>query len=158
MKPEKSNFSGFVNFSTSIPDALINIHINDAFKFDIKPRLSTLATDIRNYVASDKPQLKGFFDEYVLQWWVLLAYKRFVQVHGLNFTQYGVTKTRDPQNTFDQASAQEKAVVLKQLAHDIDVCYANILGAEWKFDNTTYRKPGGCGSQVENSSGINAIE
>jgi hypothetical protein len=159
MKPSKPNFPGFVNLSPSVPDKLVNIQINDAYKFDIKPRLGSLAIDIYNYEANDKPELREFYDDYILHWWVLLAYKRLVQVHGLNFTQFGITKTRDPQNTFDQASAQEKAVLLKQLQHDIDVLFANLSGVKWVFDNTTYKNPNtNCGSTEYNSSGINAIE
>lgn len=161
MKPTKSDFPAFVNFSLNIDDKYINLHIEDAYKYDIKPKLDALATDIYEYNqdTDTKPQLKAFFNDYILQWWVLLAYKRFIQNHGRNVTQFGYTKTRDPQGTFDQLDGEERAVILRQIISDASVSYNYALQQVWKFDNITYRKPGGgCNNVLGGSYGINALE
>lgn len=145
MKPAKSDFSSYVQFTENIEDRLINPHIEDAFKFDVKPKFDVLGTDIYSYdpSAATKPELKTFFEDYVLQWWVLLAYKRFIQTHGRNVTQFGYTKTRDPDGTFDQLDSHERSVILKQLDHDAGVLFSYILQQDWDFDDSVYRKPGG---------------
>lgn len=160
MKPTKSDFPAFVNFSLNIEDRLINPHIEDAFKYDVRPKLETLATDIYAYDATlgTKPELADFFNDFVLQWWILLAYRRFIQGHGRNVTQFGYTKTRDPQGTFDQLDGDERAVVLKQLTHDSSVCFNYILQEDWTFDNVTYRKYGGnCNKRIGGNYGINPL-
>jgi len=159
MKPTKSDFPAFVNFSLNIEDRLINPHIEDAYKYDVRPKLDVLAVDIYDYDANltTKPQLKAFFEDFILQWWVLLAYKRFIQNHGRNVTQYGYTKTKDPQGTFDQLDGEERAVILRQLMSDAGVSYNYILQETWTFDGVAYRKPGGCSTKSGGSYGINAL-
>lgn len=141
MKPQKSDFGTYLTFSLNIKDASINPHIEAAFKFDIKPRLGTLAVDIYNYVGTGRPELKTFYDNFVVQWWVFLATKRFLEIHGHNITQYGYTKLRDPDNTFEPITLQERAIYLKRLDSDADVLYSLLLNEVWTFDSTTYRKP-----------------
>lgn len=160
MKPTKTDFPEFVNFSLNIEDRLINPHIEDAYKYDVRPKLDSLAVDIYDYdtTTETKPELEAFFENFILQWWVLLAYKRFIQNHGRNVTQYGYTKTKDPQGTFDQLDGEERAVILRQLASDAGVSYNYILQETWSFDGTAYRKPGGCSSTPKGSYGINALE
>lgn len=159
MKPQKSDFHTFVQFSEHIPDKLINPHIEDAYKFDIKGKLEQLAIDIYAFDGSltTKPQLKTFYEDYILQWWVLLAYKRFIAVHGTNVTPFGVTLTKDPQGTFEQVDVSVRAVYLKQLLSDANTCYNIILAQDWKFDDVTYRKPGGCHTR-SNNFGINVLD
>lgn len=160
MKPNKSDFPLFVNFSLNIEDRLINPHIEDAYKYDVKPKLDSLASDIYEYEYSleTKPELKAFFDNFILQWWILLAYKRFIQNHGRNVTQFGYTKTKDPQGTFEQLDPNERSVILKQLEHDYNVCFNYILQETWTFDSITYRKRGeDCNKPISGSYGINAL-
>ena len=159
MKPLKSDFPNFVQFSLNIEDRLINPHIEDAYKFDVRPQLESLAVDIYNYDGSDttRPQLKAFFQDYILEWWIRLAYKRFIARHGKNVTQFGFTQTKDPGGTFDQVEAADRAVELKQITSDAAVCLNNALQQTWTFDTITYRKPGGCRERVS-SFGINALE
>jgi hypothetical protein len=158
MKPQKSDFPTFVQFSLNIEDRLISPHIEDAYKFDVRPQLESLAVDIYNYDQSlgTKPQLKTFFQDYILEWWVRLAYKRFIALHGKNVTQYGFTQTKDPGGTFDQLEAADRAVILKQISSDAAVCLNYALQQDWIFDTVTYRKPGGCRPRVS-SFGINAL-
>jgi hypothetical protein len=156
MKPQKSDFIGVVNLPDVIEDQEVNIYVTDAFKFDIKPKLQTLGTDILAYDSSTgtKPQLKTFYDDHILEWWVRLAYKRFIEFHGRNVTQFGMTKTKDPGGTFDQVDQIERSVMLKQIKGDADVLYQYVLQQTWTFDNVAYRKP--C-KPDKGSFGINAI-
>ncbi len=159
MKPTKADFPAFVQFSLNIEDRLINPHIEDAYKFDVRPQLETLAVDIYNYdsLSGTKPQLKTFYENYIMEWWIRLAYKRFIAVHGKNVTQFGFTQTKDPGGTFDQLEAADRAVILKQITSDAAVLLNYALQQEWIFDTITYRKPGGCRDRVS-SFGINALQ
>lgn len=159
MKPKKSDFPTFVQFSMNIEDRLINPHIEDAYKFDVRPQLETLAVDIYSYDSSltTKPELKTFFQDYILEWWIRLAYKRFIAVHGKNVTQFGFTSTKDPQGTFDQLEAADRSVILKQITSDAATCLNYALQQTWTFDTVTYRKPGGCRDR-KSDFGINVLE
>ena len=158
MKPQKSDFATFVPFPSNIAYNLINPRINDAFKFDIRPRLGTLADDIKAYTGTDKPELQAFYDDFILHWWVLLAYKRFIELHGINITQFGITKTKDPGGTFEQVSRDDRAIMLKQLQSDANTLQTLAFAQTWKFDGTQYRKSTDCGCEGPSSDiGINAI-
>lgn len=162
MKPQKSDIVSIMDLPDVITTSEINVHIEDAYKFDVRPRLSTLATDIYAYTPEvptpAKPQLVAFYTNFVLEWWVRLAYYRFYEVHGLNVTQFGVTKIKDPQGTFDQAQGIEKAIRLKRLRTDAETLYTLLLNETWAFDGSAYRKPNACGSNNDGASwGINSI-
>jgi hypothetical protein len=156
MKPLKSDFKNFVPFNMNIADDKINPYINDAFKFDIRPKLEGLADDILAYSGTDRPQLKTFYDNYILHWWVLLAYKRFLEIHGLNVTQFGITKTKDPGGTFEQLSRDDRAIILKQYKSDAATLEQLVYSLDWKFDNVQYRKSTDCKGPISDF-GINAI-
>ncbi len=163
MLPLKSQFKDFVQFTENIEDRILNFHINDAFVYTIKPLMGVLADDIKSYDADieTKPELKAFFDDYVLRWWVLLAYQRFLQNHGRNVTQFGYTQLRDPQGTFEPVDAQGRAVYLKQLINDTNVSQTLVFNETWTFDDVSYRKPGtetDCGNVARKSFGISSIE
>lgn len=159
MKPQKSDFPAYVQLPQNIDDKYINPHIEDAYKYEVRPRLETLATDIYAHTVGSKPELEAFYNNYVKQWWILVAYRRFLQVHGRNVTQFGYTKTRDPQGTFDQLDRDDRAVILKQLASDAAVCFNYIMQQTWTFDGSTYRKGGSsCSTPSGGSYGINALD
>jgi hypothetical protein len=160
MKPIKADFPAFVQFSLNIEDRLINPHIEDAYKFDVRPQLESLAVDIYNYASVDpetKPQLKTFFNDYIKEWWIRLSYKRFVAIHGINITQFGITETKDPGGTLEQVDEKKRAIILKQISSDAAVCLNYALQQDWTFDTITYRKPGGCRERVS-TFGINALD
>jgi len=158
MKPQKSDFPGLVQFPTNIEDRLINPHIEDAYKFDVRGRLQTLAIDIYNYTPESpdptRPELIAFYQDYLLEWWVRLAYYRFYEVHGDNVTQFGVTTLKDPGGTFDMIEDKRRAIRLLRLKADTDTLYQYILQQTWTFDGTVYRKS--CRADKGNF-GINAI-
>lgn len=151
MRPLKSEFQNYVQFTVNIEDRIINYHVEDAFYYEIKPKLGyptdsakDIGLVIYNLATDDitKPELKAFFDNYVKRYWVLLAFKRFLQNHGRNVTQFGYTKLRDPEGTFDQVDGEERAVYLKQLQHDINITETNLFvelnTKRWTFDSFTY--------------------
>lgn len=175
MRPTKADFPEFLAFSQNIDDLNIDPHIKDAFKFDIKPKLgASLANDIYNYstvvdydpadydqndyALETRPQLTAFYYDFVLQWWVLLAARRFLQIHGYNITQFGLTKMTD--STFEQMSPAERVIQGKQILADADVLYSYLMVENWTFDGTTYRKPNSdsCTPRSMGSYGISAIE
>ena len=160
MKPVQYDFLKYLPWSVNITDNLVAPHVEDAFKFDIRPKLETLAIDL--YALPNdgsKPELYTFYNDYVCQWWTLLAFRRFIQVHGRNLTQFGYTKTRDPEGTFEQLTQEERAVIMKQLQNDANMLYTYMLQQTWKFDNVTYRKTGDtdCGPNRNNDFGIGAL-
>jgi hypothetical protein len=161
MKPTTHDFLVYLPWSANISETLINPHIEDAYKFDIKPKVETLAIDIYNLKNNGtKPELYAFYDQYFCQWWVFLAFRRFIQIHGRNITQFGYTKTRDPEGTFDQVDASERAVILKQLTSDAALCFTWMLKQTWTFDGTTYRKNNDtdCGPRYGEGYGINVLD
>jgi hypothetical protein len=157
MKPVKADFASFLPSISHLPDGLVNPRIDDAFKFDIKPKLGTLAIDIKEHTGSSRPELRAFYADFVLHWWVLLAFKRLLELHGKNITQFGVTKTKDPGGTFDQLTAEERAVMIKQVQSDAGTLQVMVFAETWKFDGSTYSKGSNCSSPSTNF-GINAIE
>lgn len=161
MKPLKSQFSDFVQFTDNIHDRIINFHIDNAFYYQIKPLLGVLADAINN--ATDEtlelmPDLEAFYNDHLLRWWVLLAYKRFITNHGRNVTQFGYTKPKDPEGTYDQVTGEERAVVLKELQDDINVVQGNLFveleKKNWIFDGVTYNATG---NKRKKRIGITAI-
>lgn len=158
MKPQKSDFPGILQLPLNIEDRLINPHIEDAYKFEVKSKLSELAIDIYAYTPESptplKPELITFYQDYVLEWWVRLAYYRFYEVHGDNVTQFGVTNTADPGGTFKQIDDKRRAIRLLRLRADSDTLFQYILQQTWTFDGTVYRKS--CRADGGNF-GINAI-
>lgn len=173
MRPTKADFPEFLTFSQNIDALNIDPHIKDAFKFDVKSKLGSLATDLYNYVpvntytppyannnytGETKPQLVQFYFDFVLHWWVLLSARRFLQIHGYNITQFGLTKMTD--STFEQLTPAERSVQGKQILNDADILYSYLVSEGWTFDGTTYRKPGSddCKTYNSGSFGISAID
>jgi hypothetical protein len=151
MKPLKSQFKEYVQFSDNIPDRLIDYHIDAAYRFTIEPILrNTEATEmhlgstiygytpIESPGTETKPELVAFYNNFLKEWWIRLAYQRFIEVHGLNVTQFGLTKTKDPENTFDQAEERDRAVLLRRLRDDLNIIEGNVFAElnriEWILD------------------------
>lgn len=146
----KSDFTpeNLVKFSQNIKDDQIDPYINAAQDYDLQPRLNAdLYDDILERVSQgnqqgqgNRPELLEFIETKVKRFLVLTAYYRFMAAHGINVTQFGVSSTRDPQGTFDQVSAQDRAVVLKQVASDINVALIRMTSEPFIFDGISYEK------------------
>lgn len=136
--------ANLVRFSPNISPDQLEPHIYAAQEYDVEPRLgSDLYNDILTYSATPdgtRPQLQAFTEGVLRRYLVLVSYKRFLASHGLNVTQFGFTKTSDPQGTFNQAEASERAVILRQVDADANVALGKMLAVSWTFDGTAYAK------------------
>lgn len=162
MKPLKVQFKSYVIFSDNIDDSLVNPRINDAFTYEIEPKLGDLAAAINNAVTLEN-ELLAFYEAFVLPWWILLSYKRFVSTHGINIAQYGIIKMSDPDGTYTQSTASEIAIIIKQVTNDANVletkCIKELNRINWTLDNVKYVKPEHHNKIIENKSfGIRPIK
>lgn len=141
----KADFTpaNLVKFSQNIREDQIEPYIYAAQEYDLQPRLDgELYADILTTVATPnvRPELRAFINSKVKRFLVLTAYYRFMAAHGINVTQFGVSSTRDPQGTFDQVTAQDRAVVLKQVASDINIALIKMTSEPLVFDGVSYEK------------------
>lgn len=136
--------ANLVKFSANIAEDQLAPYVYAAQEYDLEPRLGTdLYGDLIAFAANptaNRPQLQAFLVKEVSRFLVLTAYKRFIAAHGLNVTQFGLTKTADPQGTFNQAEAQERAVILRQVDADANVALGKMLAKPWTFDGVSYGK------------------
>jgi len=136
--------ANLVRFSPNIAPDQLEPHIYAAQEYDLEPRLGAeLYSDIIAYTKDpdgSRPQLLAFTEGVLRRFLVLAAYKRFLASHGLNITQFGFTKTADPQGTFSQAEASERAVILRQIDADSNVALGKMLAAPFTFDGVSYTK------------------
>ena len=141
----KADFTGsnLVKFSQNIAEDQLNLHIQAAQEYDLEPRLGE---DLYQAVlgaatASPTPtELLAFINKKVKRYLVLASYRRFISAHGLNVTQFGLTKTSDPQGTFSQAEAQERAIITRQIDADSNVALLKMTSNHFVFDGVTYKK------------------
>lgn len=146
----KADFSpeNLVKFSQNIKDDQINPYIYGAQEYDIAPRLGDdLYQDILDLIQqgnqqgqNNRPELLAYINEKVKRALVLSAYFRFISAHGINVTQFGLSKTSDPQGTFDQVSGQDRAIVLRQVQSDMNVALLNLTKSDLVFDGIVYSK------------------
>ncbi|HYH14012.1 MAG TPA: hypothetical protein VD794_02260 [Flavisolibacter sp.] len=169
MRPLKSEFKNYVDFTDHVPDSKINPHIENTLKYHIRPFFLNKDDEEKDLgraldLLSDEepsltPELLAFYNSHVKEWWILLAFKRFIVNHGLNVTQFGYTKLTDPERTFEPASDLDRSKILKMLQNDINVVEANIRSylsdINWTLDGTIF-STGTC-KKTSPSFGINAI-
>lgn len=145
----KADFAAanLVKFSQNIREDQINPHIYAAQEYDLEPRLGAdLYADLGTIKGTPnpaKPELTAFLTGPVTRYLVLSAYYRFTAQHGLNFTQFGLSKTADPQGTLEQSSAQERAIILRQVAADQNVSLIKMTSGPFAFDGVAYSKVSG---------------
>jgi hypothetical protein len=135
--------ANLVKFSPNILDDQINPAIYSAQEYDLEPRLGAdLYDDVLATVAGTitRPELLAFIDSKVKRYLVLIAYYRFISAHGLNITQFGVSKTADPQGTFNAVEASERAIILRQVQADANVALTRLTSTSFTFDGLTYAK------------------
>jgi hypothetical protein len=135
--------ANLVKFSPNILDDQINPAIYSAQEYDLEPRLgSDLYNDILATVAGEveRPELLAFINSKVKRYLVLTAYYRFISAHGLNITQFGVSKTADPQGTFNAVEASERAIILRQVQSDANVALTRLTSTNYTFDGLIYAK------------------
>lgn len=165
MQPLKSDFPTYVQFSTNIEDRLLDFQIKAAYTKDLKIKFGAVMEEIYNadYQTVDdfvtaEPELGAFYRDYILEHWILSAYKRFIAHHGLNVTQFGLTKQSDPDGTFTQSTGDERAIIMRQINHDISITETEVFrkleDVNWTFDGDTYETKR---VRTRKSFGIHAI-
>jgi hypothetical protein len=147
----KADFTGanLVKFSQNIGDDQLTPYIYAAQDYDLRPRLGEgLYGDLEKVKAgtATRPELLSFLNVKVARFLVLAAYRRFIAGHGLNVTQFGLTKTADPQGTFNQAEAAERGAILRQIDADANVALLRMTSTPYTFDGTSYAKEGKSGA------------
>lgn len=143
----KADFTpaNFVKFSQNIKDDQIEPYIFASQDYDLQPRLGNeLYNDILELINFNntipRPELQNFIDTKVKRYLVLCSYYRFISQHGFNITQFGVSSTRDPQGTFEQIGAQDRAVVLRQVSSDVNTSLIKMTNDTFIFDGISYQK------------------
>jgi hypothetical protein len=137
----KEDFAAFnlVKFSQNIFDDQIEPYIYAAQEYDLEPVLGVeLYEAIKKTVLT--PELKTFLNTKVKRFLVLVSYRRFISAHGMNITQFGLTKTNDPQNTFEQASSTERAIIIRQIDSDANTALIKMTSVPFIFDGISYEK------------------
>lgn len=153
----KADFTAanLVKFSQNILDDQLAPYIYAAQDYDLSPRLGPELYAALEYLAdggspghgpgpgagaASSVQLQAFLDEKVKRYLVLASYRRFISAHGMNVTQFGLTKTADPQGTFNQAEAAERAVIIRQVDADANVALIRMASTPYTFDGISYDK------------------
>lgn len=142
----KADFTAanLVKFSQNIADDQINPYVYASQEYDLEPRLGAVLYADAELVAGGtaldppRPELTTFVNGVVKRYLVLMAYSRFISAHGLNITQFGLSKTTDPQGTFEQSSAQDRAIIIRQVTSDANVALARMTSTPYTFDGVTY--------------------
>jgi len=141
----KADFTGanLVKFSQNISEDQLNLYIQAAQEYDLEPRLGEdLYADILGAELAFplRSELLAFIEKKVKRYLVLISYRRFISAHGLNITQFGLTKTADPQGTFNQAESQERAIITRQIDADANVALLKMTSTAFIFDGISYVK------------------
>jgi membrane peptidoglycan carboxypeptidase len=140
---EDFNALNLVKFSQNIREDQIDPYIMASQEYDLEPRLGeALYSDILAVLKGEivRPELLAFANSKVKRYLVLASYYRFLSAHGINITQFGVSQTRDPQGTFDQVTPKDRAVVLRQVASDLNVALIKMTKEPFIFDGISYEK------------------
>lgn len=147
---DKDDFGQYVKWSNNIPAADVNFHCKDAQNFDAVPIMpiavvsgNNLITDIETAISESpvtRPQLLTFYTDFVEPYLVLCAYNRFLLLHGINITQYGLRiNNEDTSNEIDE---KKLANVMADALHKSNVYLARLTDrlkdVNYTFDNIVY--------------------
>lgn len=137
----KTDFSEFVQFTTNIPDRLINYHRDKAEVLDFKPLVpSAFWTIINSGSPGMGAELEDFFNEYCKPILVHYAMNRFMIEAGVNITQFGLVSPRE--DTSQPVSDQQRASMRNQYKSDLQSYlskfYARLKEVNYTFDGVVY--------------------
>lgn len=137
----KSDFSEYVQFTTNIPDRLINYHRDKAEVLDFKPLVPTNFWTIINTGSPGMgTELEDFFNDYCKPILVHYAMCRFLIEAGVNITQFGLVNPRE--DTSQPASDVQRGAMRNQYKADLQSYlskfYARLKEAEYTFDGVVY--------------------
>lgn len=137
----KTDFSEYVQFTTNIPDRLINYHRDKAEYLDFKPLVPDAFWTIIN---SGSPgmgvEMEDFFNGYIKPVIVHYAMCRFLIEVGVNITQFGLINPRE--DTSQPASDGQRAAMRNQYKSDLQSYlskfYFRLKEVNYIFDGITY--------------------
>lgn len=135
-----ANIQQYAQIPTNIEGRLIDFQISKSRTLDVEPTVTkALMTAVDAAVASTgtKPELEAFYNNFIVPYWCHSAYHRFMSSHGTNVTQFGVTVTNDPRGTFNQASTEQRAIILREIYDDKKV-YRQFMIDRLKEVNFTF--------------------
>ena len=140
-----ANIQSYAQIPDNIEGRLIDFQINLASTFDVEPIVTKAlmsAVDVAVASPGTKPEIEAFYNNFIVPYWCLSSYYRFIATHGTNVTQFGLVQTRDPRGTFEQSSDQSRANVLTQTEADRKVFKQYLVDRlkelNFTFDGVTY--------------------
>lgn len=116
-----SNIQSYAQITTNVESRMIDFHIEAVRKLELDEKLGTALMAVIDNAFDNSgtlPETEAFFNNYVVPYWSLSTYLRFLATHGVNVTQFGVTIPNDPRGTFNQASEDQRANMLRQAESD----------------------------------------
>ena len=135
----------YAQIAPNVEGRIITPHIKAARDLNLEPSLGAdlmTAIDLSIDDQAGFPETYSFFETYVKPYWCLTAYVRFLGVHGTNITQFGVTTPVDPRGTFNQATDQQRANMLRQAEDDRKVYKQRMVDYlernDFTLDNVSY--------------------
>jgi hypothetical protein len=142
-----TDIQSYAQITGNIETRLIDFQVGAVRELLIEPTLgSALLTAIDNAVANTGtlPETEAFFNTQVKPYWCLATYVRFMGIHGVTVTQFGVQVASDPRGTFNQASDQQRANILRQAEADARVYKQKMLdyleSVSYTLDGVTFQE------------------
>ncbi|MEJ8803123.1 DUF6712 family protein [Pontibacter sp. H249] len=110
----KEDFLKHVPLSKNLSEGKLTPYIQDALLMDVKPLLGDLYTKWQDGTQPFMGSAEDGMEEVdlVKAVWVFNAYVRFLPFHGISVTSSGITKSKDTEGTYEQASHQERQQVI----------------------------------------------
>ena len=141
-----NDIQSYAQITLNVEARLIDHHISLSRTIDLEPIVTKalmVAVDVA--VAEEtitKPELVDFYNNYIVPYWCLSAYNRFLASHGTNVTQFGLTVTQDNRGTFVQADEERRAVIMRQSNDDRKVFKTYMTdylkSVEFTFDDVVF--------------------
>lgn len=146
----KSDFSTYVQFTTNIPDRILDYHILKAEQMDFFPLVpEAFWTRINQSSPALSDDIQDFVDYFVKPLLIHFTILRFLVEHGRNITQYGVVvpkeDTSEPvtdtaRNEIRNQYLRDTQVLLKNFYNELHTVEYSFEGVKYEFDCKTKQK------------------
>lgn len=138
----RSDFVGRINVSPNVPDADINISINNAQLYVFKPMLDPVlyAALVALTSGSSESELKTFWTEFVKPYLVFAFVKDFMILHGRNITQFGVNEIYDETSKPISNESRTELIAIFERNYNIELARlkTELSDKKFTFDSITY--------------------
>lgn len=136
------DFVGRINIGANVPDADIEISINNAQLYVFKPLVDPLLYSALTALTSGSSpsELKSFWADYVKPFLVFAFVKDFVVLHGRNFVQFGITEMLDDTSKSIDNDSRTELIALFERNYNIELSRlkARLNEVSFTFDGTKY--------------------